>query len=310
MPVRFRILAAAAAGPVPAGAEGPAETRSLEVADGVAEIRIGRRAGLEVSLPFPALSAVHALIQARAGGWVVEDLRSTNGTWLGDQRLAPGVPQPLATGARLMLAHVVLVFDGPAAAATPGAAEGTGTIARRLVNDLFAASPGGAAPQLEVTGGAAQGRQLALRQVDRRYLVGRDDDCDLPLALEEVSREHAAFTRRWEGVFVRDLGSKNGVRVAGAPIAGEHRLTDGDVVDIGPISLQFRDPADRYLNELAQLADPPPPPPATPAPLPAAPAVPPPVPPLPLRSARLPLIVAAVALLAVLAAAVALALTG
>jgi pSer/pThr/pTyr-binding forkhead associated (FHA) protein len=246
MRARFRILAS----PTTDGTA-PVVERVVEVTvaegDG-AELRLGRRADVELPLPFPALSAVHARVRRGAGedAWLVEDAGSTNGTWLAGAPLAPGEPRPLTVGAELRLADVRLRFEGVAPGAAAAAAEGTATIARRLVDDLFA---GAGVPVVRVADGAPA-RRLALAETGRTYIAGREGTCDLPLGVEEVSREHAAFVRDDTGVVVRDLGSKNGVLVGGVRIAGERRLADGDVVAIGPVTLAFEDPADRYLREL------------------------------------------------------------
>ncbi len=84
--------------------------------------------------------------------------------------------------------------------------------------------------------------------------MGRAETCALPLGVEEVSREHAAFVRGAAGVVVRDLGSKNGVVIAGARVAGERTLADGDVIEVGPVALRLDDPVSRYLRALAALA--------------------------------------------------------
>jgi pSer/pThr/pTyr-binding forkhead associated (FHA) protein len=251
MPARFRILPvhrpAGAGGS--AGAAGPLVAREVEVVD-AGVVRLGRRADLELPLPFPALSAVHAQVRREGGGWTVEDAGSTNGTWLGDERLPAGERRALAPGTELRLGNVRLRFEGDGTPA--GAVEGTGTIARRLVDDLFGASTG-AAPSLRIVRGAPPG-QLTLADPGRVYVVGRSEGCALPLSVEEVSREHAALERNAAGVLLRDLGSKNGVSVGGARVAGERRLADGDQVQIGPVTLAFDDPAERYLRQLDDAA--------------------------------------------------------
>src|SRR5262245_32509233 len=142
MPIRLRILPSARAG-------GPAAERVVEVDGervGGAGIRIGRGPDVELPLPFAALAPVHARIFRDGAGWMVEDLGGAGGTWLGARRLPPGAPSPLAAGAELAVAGVALVFDGEAAPAAR--ADGTATIARRLVADLLASAPEGAAPAL------------------------------------------------------------------------------------------------------------------------------------------------------------------
>jgi pSer/pThr/pTyr-binding forkhead associated (FHA) protein len=258
MPVRFRILPApAASGSTAEGAAGPRVERAVEIAGAPREIRLGRRGDLELPLPFAALSGVHARLERGASGWSVEDAGSTNGTWVAGARLGPGERRPLAAGDELVLANVRVRFEGDGASAL--AAEGTATIARRLVDDLFASRPA-RAPTLRVLRGAPA-RRLVLAEPGRAYLAGRAEDAALCLDVEEISREHATFTPEAAGVVVRDLGSKNGVSFAGARIARERLLGDGDVVTLGPVEVGLDDPVSRYLRDLEA-----PPPPGPPSP--------------------------------------------
>src|SRR5215831_11785840 len=59
------------------------------------------------------------------------------------------------------------------------------------------------------------------------------------LADARVSEPHACLVPEASQWFVTDLGSKNGVRVNGAPVR-RARLADGDVVEIGHTFLLFR----------------------------------------------------------------------
>jgi predicted component of type VI protein secretion system len=70
---------------------------------------------------------------------------------------------------------------------------------------------------------------------------------------DDISREHAEFERRWDGVFVRDLDSKNGVLLMGERLAGERRLSDGDVLRLGQTTFRLEDPEDRYLRQLQEV---------------------------------------------------------
>src|ERR1700748_833112 len=99
MPLRFRVLPAddaRAPGRPPAG---PLVEREVQVPDATGEVRIGRRADVELPLPFAALSAVHARLARGDRGWQIEDAGSRNGTWLGGARLAPGERRAIAPGA-------------------------------------------------------------------------------------------------------------------------------------------------------------------------------------------------------------------
>jgi pSer/pThr/pTyr-binding forkhead associated (FHA) protein len=264
MPLRFRILPAspelrkvASGGVAPETAQAPSVERVFESDSEADEVGVGRHADADVELPFPSVSSRHARLfrGALPGDWWVEDLDSTNGTWLDGVRLAGKRPQALRPGQRLRVATVDLVFEGWSAA--PVGAEGTATMARRLIGDLFGAA-GREAPALAVVTGPVR-PALRLDERERRYVLGRGDGCDLILPLEAVSREHAVVVRRSDGVVIEDLGSKNGIRLNGRRVKGDgHRLGDGDRIQIGSVEVRFSDPEDRYLRRLQSLEDPPP----------------------------------------------------
>lgn len=246
MPLRLRLLPSPDA-PATGSGSGPTRERAVELPDETREIRIGRRADIEVPLPYSVLSGLHARLTRAGDGWQIEDLGSTNGTRLNGQPLIPHQPCPIAPGAQIALGPITLVFDG--AAPSVRGSERTASIARRLVADLLAASPDAGAPMLAVVGGVEPCAPLRLAVLERRYVIGRGESCDLRLASDEISREHAAIVRRWDGVVVRDLDSKNGISV-NERNAGELRMRDGDLLRIGPATLRLSDPADRYLREI------------------------------------------------------------
>jgi ABC-type multidrug transport system ATPase subunit len=67
-----------------------------------------------------------------------------------------------------------------------------------------------------------------------RLVIGRAADCDVCLPHAMVSRYHALLERRPEGLRLRDLGSVNGVFVAGRRIAEPVVVRDAQPVGIGP----------------------------------------------------------------------------
>jgi hypothetical protein len=72
--------------------------------------RIGRDPHNEIVLDLDTISSEHAVIELRQGRYWLEDRRSTNGTWLGDHRLAPEAAVALKGGDRIRLADVGLMF--------------------------------------------------------------------------------------------------------------------------------------------------------------------------------------------------------
>jgi pSer/pThr/pTyr-binding forkhead associated (FHA) protein len=65
-------------------------------------------------------------------------------------------------------------------------------------------------------------------------LIGRHPECDLRLDLPKISRRHCCLAAAYDRVLIRDLGSRNGVRVNGR-IVDETQLFRGDEVAIGPL---------------------------------------------------------------------------
>ncbi|RME03727.1 MAG: FHA domain-containing protein [Planctomycetota bacterium] len=70
--------------------------------------------------------------------------------------------------------------------------------------------------------------------------IGRDDEEDIQIFDQGVSRRHAEIFRVGEMYFIRDLGSKNGTFVNGEKIT-EELLRAGDEVRIGGALLEFEE---------------------------------------------------------------------
>ncbi|MEN8172756.1 MAG: FHA domain-containing protein [Chloroflexota bacterium] len=62
--------------------------------------------------------------------------------------------------------------------------------------------------------------------------LGRDSSCEICISDRQISRHHARLTPTENGVSIKDLNSKNGVRVNGKRITEPILLDDGDVVHV------------------------------------------------------------------------------
>jgi FHA domain len=85
-------------------------------------------------------------------------------------------------------------------------------------------------------------RELVVRE---RMTVGRDPACDISDGDPRLSRKHAEFIATAQGLSVRDLDSRNGVRVNGR-LVREAMLSPGDLIEIAHLAVRFlddRDPA-------------------------------------------------------------------
>lgn len=81
------------------------------------------------------------------------------------------------------------------------------------------------------------------------FVVGRSSSCNLALDDALVSRRHAVFHVGQDGVEVEDLGSRNGVQVNGATIAGRQPVKHLDRVIIGAQELLLMRIQDENVRE-------------------------------------------------------------
>jgi hypothetical protein len=79
--------------------------------EGKRTLTVGRGEGNDVRLDDPEASRRHARIESDGERFTVTDLESTNGTFLGESRLLPGVSQPWPSGVRLHIGDHQLTFE-------------------------------------------------------------------------------------------------------------------------------------------------------------------------------------------------------
>ena len=180
----------------------------------------------------PRLSRRHARIFIDdAGRPMVEDLGSTNGTWLNGERLT--APALLATGAELRVGQST--FDVEVADAARATQLDTGVPA---VTPTVPEPPPSAA-RLLVLAGPKQGEEIPLGD---ELLIGRGYGEPGALGGDRLlSRSHARIARGPGGVFfLQDTGSTNGTVLNGVALRRVHALKDGDEIEIGSSRLEVR----------------------------------------------------------------------
>jgi predicted component of type VI protein secretion system len=71
-------------------------------------------------------------------------------------------------------------------------------------------------------------------------LVGRHSECDVRIELPQISRRHCCVALAYDRYTIRDLGSRNGVRVNGR-LVDEARLFPGDEIAIAQLIFRLED---------------------------------------------------------------------
>jgi pSer/pThr/pTyr-binding forkhead associated (FHA) protein len=219
-------------------------------------ILIGRDAKNHVQLPEASVSLLHARLAPNQGGYVLVDENSTNGTFLNAVRVLPGTAKPLSDGDRVQVGRALLRVRFRSASSAPAAAFSTQDIALALVQGALIQSGSAIIPRLSVVAGPDRGRELVLPE-ERGYVLGRDDDVDLKLRDEDVSRRHTSIVRRGSRLWVIDLGSKNGTRLDSRPLRAHvaEAWPDTALLELGKTQLMIEDPVSSALRNLERAPD-------------------------------------------------------
>ncbi len=85
--------------------------------------------------------------------------------------------------------------------------------------------------------GPYKGKRLAVQQ--GTVVIGRDPDCHIHLADDEISWRHAIIEDRDDGTYIRDMGSLNKIVLNGEEIH-ESKLDHGDEIVIGQTKFIFQ----------------------------------------------------------------------
>jgi two-component system, cell cycle response regulator len=69
--------------------------------------------------------------------------------------------------------------------------------------------------------------------------IGRGEDCDIVVELDNVSRRHCSVLTRGGEVYLRDESSTNGTFLNDLEARGETRLSSGDLIKVGSAIFKF-----------------------------------------------------------------------
>lgn len=215
---------------------------------------IGRKRG-DLIIDDPLVSSTHCRIIPKNGGWMLQDLGSTNGTMV-DGRLArettlkPGCEISVG-GCKLRLyvgdqppsgddapveggfsqLHIAWLLDEELVELASGSGQEADVIGQEL------RLPPGFNARVEVVSGQDLGQ--AFRFTRGNVSIGRRQG-EVPLSDVEVSRNHAVievFGR--EMIFLRDLGSTNGTYHNGRRVSVA-KLSSGDTVGVGKTVMKLQ----------------------------------------------------------------------
>jgi pSer/pThr/pTyr-binding forkhead associated (FHA) protein len=205
---------------------------------------VGRAPECDIPLPIATVSAKHCLLELRDGIWVVSDLASRNGIRINGIKCREGNLPP---GSRLSVAECCFVLDYAVSAGEPAVDEPE---ARDLNAPVSAVAP---IPTLEENFGSPQspsqsgvrygelvpcGGGAAIPLKKMQLVVGRSPACDIVIEVPVVSSKHCRLDFQEGFWHVRDLGSRNGIRVDGRHQSAKY-LKPGAILSIAEQRFQI-----------------------------------------------------------------------
>ena len=224
-------------------------------------VTLGRLKENDIQLPHSTVSGFHAQILKEGENYYLVDRGSINGTFLNEQRLLAGEKKLLQDGDTIRVQTFELYFTS-GIAALPVDQGATIQVARQMVMELLGSWESQQEPRIIVMGGPNNGKQVELTE-GKTIVVGRGTQCDITIEHPTISRKHAEISFSWNGAFVKDLGSANGVYCNDVRIDTSYRLRDRDEIRLGqqnspdPVRLVFSNPAEALLSKIeeAQITD-------------------------------------------------------
>lgn len=168
-------------------------------------LNIGRAPECEIQLDYPMISWKHARIVREGKQWIIEDTKSLNGTALNqiNNKIQRANLQPSDE-----------IFLGSYKIS-----------ASRILREKH------------LTKGESPFEPVRFQ--GNRMVLGRDPSCGYPLNYPMISWQHAALERASDGIYVEDLGSRNGTYVNGVRIASRTLVRLGQEIGLGSFRFQL-----------------------------------------------------------------------
>lgn len=216
-----------------------------------ASIVVGRDEGADVLIDNPSVSRRHAEIRLGADGWVVEDLGSSNGTFLRGHKIEGA--QSIGLGDEIGFGKFSIIFgkalgEGevpmatprppaePAPPRQPAATEGTMHINPHEVKELLKDADRKKRAHFVWDSGGRRGTHYL--SDSPAVLIGTDELCDL--RVPKGPKHHVLFMNVEGGYEVRYLAMFGSMTVRGRGTK-RARLRNGDTIEAGGLKMTFMD---------------------------------------------------------------------
>ena len=211
-------------------------------------LAIGRKPDNDVVIDNPAVSGHHCRISKQGGTYFIEDLESTNGTFVNEKRIKKsGLHHNDVVG---VAKHAVVFLEeapAPQPAPTEPSADATTMISPQKQADMIAASASFAKSGAKERGGWLRILKGVVAQAEYELkgmstYIGKSDRVQVPIkgsGLFGSAPEVAASVHRKPEGYVLVAVTDGYPVVNGAKISGSVVLNEGDLIECGATTMQF-----------------------------------------------------------------------
>lgn len=210
-------------------------------------ITIGRNPNNDIHIDNPAVSGSHAKIINEGGRISIEDVNSTNGTFINGKRISKSA---LNNNDVITVGKHTLVFSGPSQAAgadqtlktkKPGLNE-TIVMDTRAQKAMMGETAGAAAFGDKIGGftiieGVSEKNEYELTK--RLTTIGKTETAEIKLKGFFAPKVAALINRTKDGYFISPPGTKTKIKINGSSLEGRYELKDGDIVEVENLKMQF-----------------------------------------------------------------------
>jgi pSer/pThr/pTyr-binding forkhead associated (FHA) protein len=232
------------------------ERELQECAVGVHPVSIGRLPDNNIVIDNPAVSGRHARVYRDGSHYVLEDLKSTNGTFVNDKPIAR---HTLLEGDAILVGKHTLAFTQQGGDQTPAGKTGhpvpeigghttkqkhllSGPEQGRPSQVYDAVVPKTAIPTVQgrigtvkVMAGSTTQSEFVLSAVTT--MIGKADNAQIKLKGWFKPDVAASIARKGEGFAITPIGGK--VIVNGEKLSGRRDLAGGEVIEVSGLTLEF-----------------------------------------------------------------------
>ena len=169
----------------------------------------------DIILPHESVSRSHAILKISEGKFSIYDNNSSNGTYVNNIKLQPNIPRVLGVNDSITFSHS---------------------------NDVQAFVT--KSKTVKKDSQNIQEKSIATLLSQKNSIsIGRDENADVYLSNNSVSRKHAIVEKVGNNVKITDLGSQNGTYINGVKLSGSVTLQPTDVILIGTTKLTYYEKA-------------------------------------------------------------------